>query len=437
MLGFTLLIQFVTGVLFGLAPAIQSTRPQLAGTLKDQAGAVVGGASVGLRKALVVAQVSLSLLLLIAAGLFIQSLKNLQGVNPGFETRSLLSFAVNPTLNGYKPERSLQFYQQLTERLGRIPGISSVTLAVMPLLDGNEWDSTVTVEGYSAKEGEWVDPHMQFMSPGYFQTLKIPVMLGRDFTDRDEKGTPPVALINERFAKRYFAGRNPMGLHVGMGGNPGTKTDIEIVGVVKDTRYESMRDEVPYELYRPYRQMDFVQGMTVYARAQGDPTDLFASDAPGRQRARFQCPVYRMRTLEQQLDKSLMSERLLASLSSVFGLLATVLAAIGLYGVMAYMVVRRTREIGIRMALGANRGSVVWLVMREVLVLSVIGVAIGGAGAYAATRLVQKQLFGIMPTDALTMVLSAVGIAAVAMVSGYLPARRATAIDPMLALRWE
>src|ERR1019366_1675426 len=404
---------------------------------KDQAGAVVGGASVGLRKALVVAQVSLSLLLLIAAGLFIQSLKNLQGIHPGFETRNLLSFAVNPALNGYQPERSLQFYRQLTERLGRTPGVSAVTLAVMALLDGNEWDSTVTVEGYSAKEGEWIDPHMQFISPSFFQTLAIPVMLGRDFSDRDDKGTPQVAVVNERFAKRYFADRSPVGLHVGMGGNPGTKTDIEIVGVVKDTRYESMRDEIPYELYRPYRQMDFVQGMTVYARAQGDPTAIFASMRQTVNQLDSNVPIYRMRTLEQQLDKSLMSERLLASLSGVFGLLATLLAAIGLYGVMAYMVVRRTREIGIRMALGANRGSVVWLVMREVLVLSVGGVALGSAPAYAATRLVQTQLFGILPTDAPTMALSAFGIAAVAILSGYLPARRATAIDPMRALHWE
>jgi predicted permease len=436
-LAFTLLVSALTGVLFGLAPAIQSTRPQLAGTLKDQAGAVVGGASVGLRKALVVAQVSLSLLLLIAAGLFIQSLKNLQGIQPGFETRNLLSFAVNPALNGYKPERSLQFFRQLTERLGRTPGIATVSLAVMPLLDGNEWDSTVTVEGYSTKEGEWVDPHMQFVSPGFFQTLAIPVMLGRDFSDRDEKGAPQVAVVNERFAKRYFAGRSPVGLHVGMGGDPGTRTDIEIVGVVKDTRYESLRDEVPYELYRPYRQVDFVQGMTVYARVLGDPAAVFSSMRRSVNEVDSNVPIYRMRTLDQQLDKSLMSERMLASLSGVFGFLATLLAAIGLYGVMAYMVVRRTREIGIRMALGADRVSVVWLVMREVLALSTVGVLIGGAGAYAATRLVQKELFGILPTDALTMALSALGIATVAIVAGYLPARRATAIDPMRALRWE
>ena len=433
---FTLLISVLTGLLFGLVPALQSTRPRLAGTLKDQAGSLAG-ACAGMRKALVVAQVSLSLLLIVAAGLFIQSLKNLEGVHPGFDTRNLLSFSVDPTLNGYKAERSLEFYRQLSDRLTRIPGISSAALAIMPLLDGNEWDNTVTVEGYAAKEGEWVDPHMQFISPEFCQTLDIPVLAGRNFTARDEKGAPPVALVNERFAKRYFAGRSPVGLHVGMGGNPGTKTDIEIIGVVKDTRYESLRDEIPYELYRPYRQMNFVQGMTVYARAQGDPAALFASMRQTVGQLDSNVPVYRMRTLEQQIDKSLMSERLLASLSSVFGLLATVLAAIGLYGVMAYMVVRRTREIGIRMALGASRRAVVWLVMREVLTLCGVGIAIGAAAAYAATRLVETQLFGVLPTDVLTMALAAVGIASVALLSGYLPARRATAIDPMRALRWE
>jgi predicted permease len=435
-LGFTLAVSVLTGLIFGLAPAIQSTRPALAGTLKDQAGGVVGGTSVGLRKSLVVAQVALSLLLLVGAGLFMQSLNNLRNLNPGFVTDNLVSFAVNPMLNGYKQERGRQFFHQLYEKLNRMPGVTSATLAVMPLLDGNEWDSSVTVEGYSAKQGEWIDPHMQFVSPGYFATLKIPTLLGRDFTDRDEKGAPKVGIINERFAKRYLAG-NPIGRHVGMGGDPGTKTDIEIVGVVKDTRYESLRDEVPFELYIPYPQMDAVSGMTAYVRAAGDPAQLFNSMRTAVNEVDSNVPVYRMRTLEQQLDKSLMSERLLASLSSVFGAIATLLAAIGLYGVMAYMVARRTREIGIRMALGASGGSVVWLVMREVMLLAGIGVAIGLAGAFGATRLVQTQLFGIVPTDTLTMVMGAMGIGAVAGIAGYLPARRATTIDPMIALRWE
>jgi ABC-type antimicrobial peptide transport system permease subunit len=222
-----------------------------------------------------------------------------------------------------------------------------------------------------------------------------------------------------------------------MGGNPGTKTDIEIVAVVKDKRYEGLREEVPYELYIPYPQMESLAGMTAYVRAAGDATQLFNSLRQVVNDVDSNVPVFRMRTLEQQLDKSLMSERLLASLSTVFGGIATLLAAIGLYGVMAYMVARRTREIGIRMALGAGGGSVVWLVMREVLMLAAVGVAIGLAGAFGATRLVQAQLFGVTATDAWTMLAGALAIAGVAALAGYMPARRATTIDPMIALRWE
>jgi predicted permease len=436
-LAFTLAVSVLTGLIFGLAPAIQSTRPELAGTLKDQAGAVVGGTSVMLRKSLVVAQVALSLLLLIGAGLFVQSLKNLKGVNPGFQTENLLSFAVNPLLNGYKDERCLQFYRQLSDRLNTLPGVTSAALAIMPVLDGNEWDSTVTVEGYSTKQGEAVDPHMQFVSPGFFDTMGIAVLLGRDFSIRDEKGAPKVGIVNERFAKRYFGGANPIGRHIGQGGDPGVKLDIEIVGVVKDTRYESMRDEVPYEFYLPYRQMNFVQGMTAYLRAKGDPAGLFPTLRQVVREVDSNVPVYRMRTLEQQVDKSLVTERMLAMLATVFGCLATVLAAVGLYGVMAYMVVRRTREIGIRMALGASGGRVIWLVMREVMLLAAIGVTLGLPAAWGLTRLVQTQLFGIDPADIPTMALAAFSIASVALLSGYLPARRAIGIDPMRALRWE
>jgi predicted permease len=436
-LGFTLAISVVTGLLFGLVPALQSTRPALAGTLKDQAGAVVGGTAVGLRKALVVAQVALSLLLLIGAGLFVQSLDNLRGLNPGFNTENLLSMAVNPSINGYAESRSREFYRQLHAGLQQIPGVTNAALAIMPLLDGNEWDQTVTVEGYTAKAGEWIDPHMQFTSTGYFATLGVPVILGRDFTDRDVLGSPKVGIVNQRFVDRYFGGRSPVGLHVGMGGDPGTKTDIEIVGVVRDTRYEGLREEVPYQLYRPYRQLDFVQGMTVYVRSSADTAAVFTAMRQAVQQVDANVPVYKVRTLSQQLDKSLMSERLLASLSGVFGALATLLAAIGLYGVMAYMVVRRTREIGIRMALGAAGGSVIWLVMREVLVLAGCGVAIGVTAAWASTRWISAQLFGIKPTDVATMIAAALGIAAVAAISGYLPARRAVSIDPMIALRCE
>jgi ABC-type antimicrobial peptide transport system permease subunit len=224
---------------------------------------------------------------------------------------------------------------------------------------------------------------------------------------------------------------------VGFGGDPGTKTDIEIVGVVGDTKYENMREEIPYELYVPWSQQDFVLGMTTYVRTEAAPVSFFGAFRRAVREVDASVPMYEMRTLDTQVENSLVTERLLATLSSVFGGLATLLAAIGLYGVMAFMVSRRTREIGIRMALGATGGSVVWLVMREVVFLAATGLAIGLASAFGLTRLVEAQLFGVKPTDLVTMLLATLGIAAVAMLAGYLPAWRATTIDPMRALRFE
>jgi predicted permease len=435
---FTLAVSVLTGLIFGLIPALQATKPNLAGTLKDQAGSVIGGTSVGLRKGLVAAQVGLSLLLLIGAGLFVQSLKNLRNVNPGFETESLVTFLVDPALNGYKPERSREFYRQLLDRIDSTPGVKTAGLAVMAVLTGNEWDSSVAVEGYSAKQGENVGPHMNFVSTGFFDALGVRVLAGRAFDLRDEQpNAAKVGVINQTFAKRYFAGQSPIGRHLGMGGEPGTKLDIEIIGVVQDTKYEDMRSEVPYELYRPYRQMDFTLGMNAYVRAQGDPTGLFPALRQAVRETDANVPIVGLRTLQEQVDKSLTTERMLATLSAIFGLLATVLAAVGLYGVMAYMVALRTREIGIRMALGAGRPSVVWLIMREVLLLAGVGILVGAPTAWFLSRLVESQLFGVKPADPPTILLAMLGIGAVAAISGYLPARRATGIDPIRALPWE
>jgi predicted permease len=436
-LGFTFAISLIAGAGFGLVPALQSTRPKLATTLKDQAGAVIRGGSAGLRKGLVVAQVSLSLLLLIGAGLFLQSLRNLKTLNPGFEVRNLLAFNVDPTISRYDPKWTVDYYRRLHERLRTVPGVESHAFAVVPVLENDEWDNWVTIEGYSAKQDERPDPHMQFCSPGFFKTLKIPVLLGRDFNERDIPGAPKVGIVNQKFVKRYFGSADPLGRHIGMGIDPGTKTDIEIVGVVGDTKYESMRDEIPYELYLPSEQQRFQNGVTVYVRAAGDPANMFNALRPEVRAVDASVPMYDMRTLTDQLEISLLTERLLAALSSVFGCLATLLAALGLYGVMAFMVARRTREIGIRMALGAGQGTVVWMVLRETLTLAGVGVGIGLAGAYAVTRLIQTQLFGVEPTDLLTMAAASLGIAAVTALAGYIPARRATGIDPMNALRWE
>jgi len=436
-LGFALAVSLLTGLLFGLMPALQATRPHLASTLKEEGRGVVGGTSVLLRKGLVVAQVALSLLLLIGAGLFVHSLRNLHDLDPGFRTKNLVSFAIDPTLTGKPKEWSLDYYRRLSERIDSIPGVASSTLAVIPVLGDNEWDNGATVEGYSAKEGESVDPHMQFCSPGFFQTLQIPILAGRDFRREDGATAPKVGIVNRKFARKYFANVDPIGRHVGFGQNPGTKLDIEIVGVVGDTKYENLREEVPYELYVPYNQQEFVVGMTAYLRAAADPSGLFPALRRMVTELDPDVPVYQVRTVDQQVENSLVTERLLATLSGGFGLLATLLAAMGLYGVMTYMVARRTREIGIRMALGASGGSVVWLVMREVILLAAIGVAIGLPAALGLSRLVEAQLFGVAPSDGLTLSLSTAGIAAVALLSGYLPARRATAIDPMRALHWE
>ena len=436
-LAFTFAVSLLAGILFGLVPALQATRPQLVNTLKEQAGGVIRGGSAGLRKTLVVAQVSLSLLLLIGAGLFLQSLRNLKTLNPGFETKNLLAFDVDPTFNRYDVKWSREYYRRLRDQLNLVPGVEAQTFATVPLLEDNEWDNWITIEGYSAKPDERPDPHMQFCSPGFFQAMKIPILVGRDFTDRDDAGAPKVGIVNQKFVKRYFGSANPIGRHVGMGIDPGTKTDIEIIGVAGDTKYESMREEIPYELYVPAVQTRFANGMTVYVRAPGDPNQMFNTLRAAVRNVDNSVPMFHMRTLDNQVEVSLLTERLLAALSTVFGCLATVLAALGLYGVMAFMVARRTREIGIRMALGAGQRSVVWMVMRETLILAAVGVSIGLVGAYGVTRVIQSQLFGIAPTDLLTMAASSLGIAAVTALAGFIPARRATTVDPMTALRCE
>ncbi len=435
---FTLSVSLLTGVLFGLAPGLLATRPELAATLKDEAGSVAGGASAGLRKSLVVAQVALSLLLLVGAGLFLQSLNNLKDVRPGFEAKNLVAVRVEPTLSrSYNVAWTRQYYRQLTERLESLPGIKSAALAVIPVMEGWEWDNSVTIEGYTPKQGEDPDPHMQFCSPRFFETLKIPVLLGRDFTVKDIFGASKAAIVNEKFAKRYFGEHNPLGRHIGFGSDPGTKMDMEIVGVVGNTKYEDMREEVPYELYVPYAQQEWVDSMTVYMNTGAPPLSMFDTLRRAIRGVDASVPAYEMRTLDQTVENSLLTERMLATLSIVFGGLATLLAAVGLYGVMAFMVARRTREIGIRMALGAAGRSVVWLVMREVLLLAAAGLTIGLGAALALTRLVEAQLFGVKPSDIATLLLAALGIAAVVALAGYFPARRATAIDPMRALRFE
>jgi predicted permease len=435
--GFNVAVSVLTGLVFGLVPALQSTRPDIAGILKDQAGAVTGGSSAFTRKLLVVSQIALSLLLLISAGLFIRSLQNLKDLDPGFRTSNLLAFKVDPTLNNYSPERTKRFYQQLKEGLETLPGVESAALAVMPVLEGDEWDQWVTIDSYSPKTGELPDPHMNFVSPDYFKTMEITMLAGRDFRRTDILTSPKVCIVNEAFAKKYFGTINAVGHKIGMGIDPGTKTDITIVGVVRGTKYESMRDEIPVEVFQPYEQLDFATGISGYLRTTQNPEQIFSAIRKRVRDLDSNLPVFDLDTVEREMENSLVTERLVALLSSGFGLLATLLACIGLYGVMAYTVARRSREIGIRIAIGAARNDVLWLIMREVLVLLGIGIGIALPAAWMLTRSVRSQLYGIQPADPMSIASATLAIVAVAVLAGFLPAHRATRVDPMHALRYE
>jgi predicted permease len=436
MMGFTFALSLATGIGFGLVPAIQSTNPNIAPTLKESAGNIMGGgAQVMFRKILVAAQVTLSLLLLIGAGLFARSLSNLHSLDPGFKTANLVQFNLSPRIIGYDDNRSMAFFRRLEERLGRVPGVRGVAYASMAVLSGNEWDNWVTIDTWQRK-GEPPDPHMNSVNASYFETLGIPVLQGRAFTVKDDLNSQKVAVVNATFAKKYFGDGLAVGHRFGRGGDPGTPLDIEIVGVVGDTRYESLRDDIPPEMYLCTVQYP-IYGQTMYIRTERDPENAFGAIRAAVREIEPNIPISYMLTLDRQLEESLITERMIAMLSMVFGALATVLAIVGLYGVMAYLVTRRAREIGIRMALGAQSGTVVWLVMREVLVLVSIGVAVGLPAALMLSKVVQAQLYGVEPHDAGSIAGATLLLTVVALLAGFIPARRAATYDPVRVLRYE
>jgi predicted permease len=434
-LSFTLGITFLTGIVFGLLPALRASRPDPWKTLKDTVGSVAGaGGSIFLRKGLVTVQVALSFLLLFGAGLFVRSLQNLKTTDTGVGLDNLVVFQVAPALSGYEAERAVFFYRDLLERLRSAPGIKSAGMAAVSILSGDEWDSTMSVEGHKAADGEDMQAFMNALSPGYFETMKIPFIEGRDFTRQDITKESRVAIVNRQFAEHFFKGTSAVGKHIGWGGGPNPKLNIEIIGVVANSLYEGPREGVHRQVFVPH----WGRGATaIYVRTATTSSSAFGIIRNEVKQLDAAMPVYGMKSVETQLDETLLTDRLIALLSAGFGLLATVLASIGLYGVMAFVVARRKKELGIRLALGAQPGLMIWLVMREVLLLLTIGLAIGIPSALALGRFVSTQLYGIEPHDPSIAVWTMVLLSVVSALAGLIPAHRASRIDPILALRYE
>ncbi|HKP14127.1 MAG TPA: FtsX-like permease family protein, partial [Blastocatellia bacterium] len=442
-LGFTLGLSLLTGVLFGLAPAWRSTRIDLTPTLKESGRSSSAASRSWLSKSLTVAQVAVSLLLLIGAGLLLRSLFNLQKVEAGFNQQNLLLFGVDPGLIGYKNERLAALYKDLCERMEAVPGVRAVTFSRIPLLAESTSSRGITLPGSAPStdpQGRDRDiTYVHHVRENFFEVMQIPLLAGRGFTSHDDAQAPRVAVVNQTFAARYFPGEDAIGKRFGF--DPQKPAEVEIVGLTRDAKYARQRDETPPTAYLAWQQeLRAVSSVTFEVRTAGEPTAITAAVRQAAAEAESNLPLNGVRTQLEQADQTLAQERLFAKLLTLFGLLAQQLAAIGLYGVMAYGVSQRTHEIGIRMALGASPNDVLKMILRQGMTLTLVGIALGIAAAYVLTKYLESltsMLYGVRATDPLTFAAVAVLLSVVALVACYIPARRATKVDPMVALRYE
>jgi predicted permease len=439
--GFTAAASALAGVLFGLSPALRATRVELTPSLKESAGETAAMARgrtrlrLQLSGALVVAQVSLSLVLLVGAGLFVRTLANLEHVDAGFDEQNLLLFGIDPTQDGYKGERLTEFYRQLTQRIEALPGVRGVSVSRSTLIGGGGNFQLLRIQGYTPKHGEPSGAAVNWVGPKFLETLGIPLVLGREINEGDTATGPRVAVVNEQFARQFFGGGDPIGRRFTRGLS---KDEIEIVGMTRNSKFFDLRGDAPATLYLPWVQYPDLNGaMHFEVRTAGNPTALVGEVRRVAQDMDGNLALYGVKSQMEQVDQSLFQERLFAQLTSFFGALAAVLASIGLYGLMAFAVSRRTREIGIRMALGASRREIAQMVMRETFALLGVGIAIGIAAALGASRLIASLLYGVAPTDPYTCIAVSFLLAIVALLACYVPARRAMCIDPMSALRHE
>jgi predicted permease len=435
MLLFALALSVATTLLFALLPALQLVRERPIHSMKEQG--VGRTSSTRVRKGLIAGQVVLTTVLLASAGLFTQSLMNLKNVDLGLKIDHLVQFSISPALSGYSPEGTVEFMLRLRDRLAAQPGVVSVSAAEIPVLSNSTSTGALTVEGYSAGEDERMRCARNWVASDYFSTLKIPLLAGREFRDSDHRDGAKVAIVNQSLVRRYFGGQNALGKHIILKSGKTAKPDTEIVGIVADSKQADAREKIAPFTYEPIVAAEHPGFITFYIRTAQEPKaamGMLRSIVAGMD---SRLPITSMQTVGEQLDDTMLGERLTAYLCLAMGCLAALLAAMGLYGVMAYIVLRRTREIGIRMALGASRESIAWLVLKEVSRVTAVGLAIGLIIAVIAGRLVESQLFGVKGTSPVIFIITAALLLGVAAAAGSLPARRAARIEPVTALRYE
>src|SRR6266498_1482055 len=435
-LAFTFAVSVLTGLSFGLAPAWRATRVDLTPALKDTGRISFGHSRSWVGRSVVVAQMALSLLLLIGAGLFLRTLNNLQHVAPGFNTQNLLLFRVDPRLSGYQGERLTQLYQRMFDRIEAVPGVRSVTFSRHPLLAGSSGRRGFYLAGQNADRNNPRTANIHFVRANFFETMEIPVQLGRSLSQRDAAAAPSVVVINQTLARRFFPDENPLGKRIRF--NPDRPDYVEIVGVAQDAKYTSLRDEIPPTIYVPWLQiLPGLGQMNFEVRTAGEPTSFLAAIRQAVREVDGNLPLFDVKTQVEQVSQSLAQERLFAALLSFFGALALALAALGLYGVLAHSVAQRTKEIGVRMALGAEARHVLRLVIGQGMLLVCVGIAAGLILAYWLAKWLSGWLYDVGAADPLTYGAIALLLAVVALLACWIPARRATKVDPMVALRCE
>jgi len=431
-----LVASIVNGVVFGLLPALQASRPDLVRALKGEtAPAASGWRRFGARSALVVAQVALSLMLLVGAGLFVKSLRNVQGMNPGFESKNIVLASVDVGVHGYDLARGQNFFRVIVEHVKSLPGVEGASMAGPLPLDAYQNGTNVIVEGYVPRyANERIDIGFSIVGHDYFRAMDTPIVQGRGFSETDDKSSPRVVVINETMAKRFWQTESPIGKRIQLGN--AQDPYVEIVGVARDGKYFLLGEPPTEYMFLPHGQ-NYEGKMTIIARTHGQPAALGAAIRQEVAALDSELPVYGIKTMPKFLDRLLSGPRSIAGLVGTFGLIALMMAAVGLYGVMSYSVAQRTREIGIRLAVGAQAGDVLRLAIKKGMILASVGIAFGLAGALVLTRVMASLLYGVSTTDPLTFGVTALLLVLVALLACYVPARRATRVDPIVALRCE